>query len=88
MQLQFSDKFSVYACMWLCNLLDLVPAKENPSLGRLELRLLLFASFYFFLSVHERNSFVVNSAERRSGGAPGETPNGLGANATLSGVAP
>ena len=27
---------------------DLLPAKENPSLGRVELRLLFFASFYFF----------------------------------------
>jgi hypothetical protein len=34
----------------------LVPAKENPSLGRLELSLLFCASFYFFLSVHERLS--------------------------------
>jgi hypothetical protein len=54
MQIQFYDNFSVFARMWLCSLLDLVPAKENPNLGRLELRLLFFASFYFFLSVHER----------------------------------
>jgi hypothetical protein len=30
--------------MWLCSLLDQMPAKENPNLGRLELPLLFFAS--------------------------------------------
>jgi hypothetical protein len=30
--------------MWLCSLLEQMPAKENQSLGRLELPLLFFAS--------------------------------------------
>ena len=71
--------------MWLCSLIDLVPGKENPNLGKLELRLLFFALFYFFpSSARTSHSLAVTLWKEDQVEFRGERPNRLNAGATLA----
>jgi len=64
----------------------LLPAKENPSLGRLIL-LRLFFSFDDFQFVRTSLSLAVTLRKEGQVELLGETPKQLSASATLSGVA-
>jgi hypothetical protein len=57
--------------MWFGSHFVLLPAKENPSLGRLELRLLFFASLISSIGCANEPFARGYPAERRPGGAPG-----------------